>query len=44
VVGGFAKLGLSTDHARKFAPLILEFLKSKVDPDVVTKLEKTLRG
>jgi hypothetical protein len=44
VVGGFANLGLSTDHARKFAPLILEFLKSKVGPDVVTKLEKTLRG
>ena len=44
VVGGFGKLGLTTDHARKFVPVILDYLKSKVGPDVVTKLEKTLRG
>ena len=44
VVGGFGKLGLTTDHAKRFVPVILEFLKSKVGPDVVTKLEKTLRA
>ena len=44
VVGGFGKLGLTTDHAKKFVPVILDFLKSKVGPDVVSKLEKTLRG
>jgi len=44
VVGGFSKLGLTTDHAKKFVPVILDFLKSKVGPDVVSRLEKTLRG
>ena len=44
ILGGFGKLGLSADHAKKFVPVILEFLKAKVGPDVVSKLEKTLRG
>ena len=44
IVGGFGKLGLTTDHARKFVPVILDFLKSKVSPDVLSKLEKTLRA
>ena len=44
ILGGFGKLGLTADHARKFVPVILEFLKSKVGPDVVSKLEKTLRA
>lgn len=44
ILGGFGKLGLTADHAKKFVPIILEFLKSKVGPDVVSKLEKTLRA
>lgn len=44
IVGGFGKLGLTTDHAKKFVPVILEFLKTKVGPDVVSKLEQTLRA
>jgi hypothetical protein len=44
IVSGFGKLGLSTDDAKKFVPVILEFLRAKVGPDVVSKLEKTLRG
>jgi hypothetical protein len=44
VVGGFGKLGLTTDHAKKFVPYILEFLKTKVGPDTVSQLEKTLRA
>jgi hypothetical protein len=44
VVGGFGKLGLTTDHAKRFVPVILDFLRSKVGPDVVAKLEKTLRA
>lgn len=44
IVGGFGKLGLTADHARKFAPIIMQFLKAKVSPDVVTKLENTLRA
>jgi hypothetical protein len=44
VVGGFGKLGLKPDDAKKFVPVILEFLHSKVGADVVSKLEKTLRA
>jgi hypothetical protein len=44
ILQGFGKLGLTADHAKKFVPVILEFLHSKVGPDVVSKLEKTLRG
>jgi hypothetical protein len=44
VVGGFSKLGLKPDDAKKFVPVILEFLHSKVGADVVSKLEKTLRA
>ncbi len=44
ILQGFGKLGLTADHAKKFVPVILEFLRSKVGPDVVTKLETTLRG
>jgi hypothetical protein len=44
ILGGFGKLGLTADHAKKFVPVILEFLKSKVGPDVVSKLEKTLKA
>jgi hypothetical protein len=44
VVGGFSKLGLSTDDAKRFVPVVLDFLRKKVGPDVVSKLEKTLRA
>jgi hypothetical protein len=44
VLQGFGKLGLTADHARRFVPVILEFLRAKVGPDGVAKLEKTLRG
>jgi hypothetical protein len=44
VVGGFGKLGLKAEDARKFVPVILEFLHSKVGADTVSKLEKTLRA
>ncbi|HUQ10207.1 MAG TPA: DUF2780 domain-containing protein [Steroidobacteraceae bacterium] len=44
IVGGFGKLGLTTDHAKKFVPVILQFLRSRVSPDVIAKLEKTLRA
>lgn len=44
VVGGFGKLGLTADHAKKFVPVILDFLKTKVGPDAVSKLESTLRA
>jgi hypothetical protein len=44
IVGGFGKLGLSADDAKKFAPVMFELLRTKVSPDVAAKLEKTLRA
>ena len=44
IVGGFGKLGLTAEDARRFAPVMFEFLKTQVPPDVVSKLEKTLRA
>ena len=44
ILSGFGQLGLKPDDAKKFAPVILDFLRTKVGPDVVSKLEKTLRG
>ena len=43
VVNGFSKLGLTVVDARRFAPVIMDFLRSKVGPDIADKLEKTLR-
>ena len=39
-----ASSGLNPDDAKKFVPVILDFLRTKVGPDVVSKLEKTLRA
>ncbi len=44
IVSGFSKLNLTSDHAQKFVPVILDYLRDKVGPDVVGKLEKTLRA
>jgi len=44
IVGGFGKLGLTTDDAKRFVPVVLDFLRKNAGPDVVSKLEKTLRG
>jgi hypothetical protein len=44
IVSGFGKLGLRTDDAKRFVPVVLEFLRKNVGPDVMAKLEQTLRG
>ncbi|MEO8063666.1 MAG: DUF2780 domain-containing protein [Pseudomonadota bacterium] len=44
IISGFSKLGLKADDARKFVPVILTFLRAKVSPDVVSKLEQTLKA
>ena len=44
ILSGFSKLGLKAEDAKKFVPIIMGFLKTKVGPDVVSKLEKTLRA
>jgi len=44
ILQGFGKLGLTADDAKKFVPVVLSFLRTKVGPDVMTTLEKTLKG
>jgi len=44
IVGGFGKLGLKPEDAKKFVPVILDFLRTQVGPDVVSRLEQTLRA
>ena len=44
IVGGFGKLGLGVEDAKRFAPVIMDFLRSKVGKDVADKIEKTLRA
>jgi hypothetical protein len=44
IVSGFSRLNLSTDHAQKFVPIVLDYLRGQVGPDAVGKLEKTLRA
>jgi len=44
IVGGFGKLGLKAEDAKKFVPIIMGFLRTKVGPDVLSNLEKTLRA
>jgi hypothetical protein len=43
ILQGFGKLGLTVDDARRFAPVIMNFLRSKLGPEVASKLEQTLR-
>ncbi len=44
IVQGFGKLGLSAEDAKRFAPVMMDFLRSKAGPDVASKLENILRG
>lgn len=44
ILQGFGKLGLTADHAKRFVPVILDYLRTKVSPDVITKLEHTLKA
>ena len=43
LVSGFSKLGLSVD-GRKFVPIVIDFLRKHVSPDVVAKIEAALRA
>ncbi len=43
IVSGFGSLGLSPDHARKMAPVMMQFLRGKVGPETAEQIEKTLR-
>ena len=44
ILSGFGKLGLSADDAKKFVPVILQFLQTKVGPDTIKKLQDTLKA
>jgi hypothetical protein len=44
IMSGFGKLGLGVEDAKRFAPVIFSFLKTKVGPDAAAKLEKALKG
>jgi hypothetical protein len=44
ILSGFGKLGLSADDAKKFVPVILQFLQTKVGPDAIKKLQDTLKA
>lgn len=44
IVTGFGKLGLTAEHAKQFAPIIMEFLRGKVGSDALAALEKSLRA
>lgn len=43
VLAGFGRLGLSQDHAKRFVPVILAFLRDRLGPEVVATLESALR-
>jgi Protein of unknown function VcgC/VcgE (DUF2780) len=44
VVSGFSKLGLSAETAKKFVPVMLDYLRKYVGADVVTRFETALRA
>lgn len=44
VIAGFSTLGLSADTAKKFVPIMLDFLRKHAGPDVVARVEAALRS
>ncbi|MCU0760256.1 MAG: DUF2780 domain-containing protein [Steroidobacteraceae bacterium] len=44
IVSGFGSLGLGTDHARRMAPVIMEFVRARVGTETADRLEKALRA
>jgi hypothetical protein len=44
VVSGFGRLGLTQEHALQFVPVMLDYLRTRIDPATVARLEKTLHA
>jgi hypothetical protein len=44
IVSGFGKLGLTPEMAKRFVPIIGDFLHKHVGPDVVAEIEGALRS
>lgn len=44
VVGAFGKLGLSQEHAKRFVPIVLGFLRERLGAGQVDQIERALRS
>lgn len=44
ILAGFSRLGLTSEHAKTFVPVMVQFLHGKVGEPAVAELEKTLRS
>ncbi len=44
LVGGFGKLGLTQEHAQRFVPVVLDYLRGRIGAQDAAVLEKTLRA
>jgi hypothetical protein len=44
VVSGFSKLGMSADVAKKFMPIVLDYLHKHAGSEVVAQVEAALRA
>jgi hypothetical protein len=43
VVSGFSNLGLSVDTAKRFVPIVLDYLRKYVGPETASRIEAALR-
>ena len=44
LVTGFGSLGLTTDHAKQMAPVMMQFVRGKAGAETADRLEKALRA
>ncbi|MBS0612306.1 MAG: DUF2780 domain-containing protein [Proteobacteria bacterium] len=44
VVGGFGQLGMNTDQAQAFVPIIVEHVRARLDPAVAERVEQLIRA
>ena len=44
IVSGFGSLGLTPEHAKQMAPVMMQFVRGKAGTDTAEKLEKALRA
>jgi hypothetical protein len=44
VISGFNKLGMTTNHAQAFVPVLVEHLRSKLDVSTAQRFEQLLRA
>lgn len=44
VLGGFSQLGMKPSHAEGFVPIMVEHLRSRLDPATAARVEELLRA